>query len=276
MSEHRTRFGDEEVGRAVARALGVDLRERSDDPGPFARIDGSVAVVEHLRGHAGNIHAGALLAIADTVAGMCGGLAALPRWVVSTNLMVQCAAVVAEGPLDVQAHTLRTGRNAAVTEVQIVDVPTRNVLTDGVLTSAILTPEAGPPPFARPLELRAPEINGSGPLPIREFFGIRERDATSVGLDITAEVRNPWGILHGGVSAALIDAAAEHAATVRGGVTTDAVLHFLAPGRVGPVVASTESLGVRPDGEVVRVTVTDEGAGDRLLAIAIATVRVPA
>jgi uncharacterized protein (TIGR00369 family) len=276
VSGHRTRFGDEEVGRAVARALGVDLRERTDDAEPFTRIEGSVAVVDHLRGSAGNIHAGALLAIADTVAGMCGGLAALPRWVVSTNLMVQCAAVVAQGPLEVRAHTLRAGRNAAVTEVQIVDAPTRNVLIDGVLTSAILTPEAGPPPFSRPLEIHAPEINGSGASPIREFFGIRERDATSVQLDITAEVRNPWGILHGGVSAALIDAAAEHAATVPGGVTTDAVLHFLAPGRVGPVAASAESLGVRADGEVLRVTVTDEGAGDRLLALAIATVRAPA
>jgi uncharacterized protein (TIGR00369 family) len=274
VTHSHTRFGDEEVGRAVARALGVDLRERADT-GAFARIDGSVAAVEHLRGSAGNIHAGALLAIADTVAGICGGLAALPKWVVSTNLMVQCAAVAAQGPLEVQAHTLRAGRHAVVTEVQIVDVPTRNVLTDGVLTSAVLTPEAGPPPFARPLELHAPEINGSGVAPIREFFGIRERDSASVTLDITAEVRNPWGILHGGVSAALIDASAEHAATVPNGVTTDAVLHFLAPGRAGPVVASAESLGVRADGEVLRVTVTDEGA-DRLLAIAVATVRAPA
>ena len=76
-------------------------------------------------------------------------------------------------------------------------------------------------------------------------------------------LRNPWGILHGGAVASLIDVAAEH---VTGGVTTDVVLHFLAPNRVGPVRANVRTIGSRADGTVLRVEVRDEGA-DRVTAL---------
>ena len=63
------------------------------------------------------------------------------------------------------------------------------------------------------------------------------RSATdAVEIDLADRLRNPWGILHGGVVATLVDLAAEHA--TGGGCTTDVVLHFLAPNRVGPVRAT--------------------------------------
>ena len=71
---------------------------------------------------------------------------------------------------------------------------------------------------------------------------------------------------------ALVDIAAEHAT---GGVTTDVVLHFLAPNRVGPVRATARPLGARSDGEVCRVEVRDEG-GDRLTGLAVAVARATA
>jgi acyl-coenzyme A thioesterase PaaI-like protein len=67
-----------------------------------------------------------------------------------------------------------------------------------------------------------------------------------------------------------VDIAADQAT---GGVTTDVVLHFLAPNRIGPVRATARSLGVRTDGHVCRVEVRDEG-GDRVTAVAIVTARV--
>ena len=45
-------------------------------------------------------------------------------------------------------------------------------------------------------------------------------------MPLAESLRNPWGILHGGAVASLVDLAAEH---VTGGITTDVVLHFLAP-----------------------------------------------
>ena len=80
-------------------------------------------------------------------------------------------------------------------------------------------------------------------------------------------LRNPWGILHGGVVAMLVDLAAEHAT---GGVTTDVVLHYLAPNRTGPVRAVVRPVARRSDGTVCRVEVTDTAA-DRVTALAITT-----
>jgi uncharacterized protein (TIGR00369 family) len=106
---------------------------------------------------------------------------------------------------------------------------------------------------------------------VLEFFGIDARDDGAV-LPIADHVRNPWGILHGGAIAMLVDAAA---AGVVGpdAVVVDMVLHFLRPGRVGPAVARARVWGARPDGHLVRVEVVDAGADDRVMSLAICTVR---
>ena len=98
-----------------------------------------------------------------------------------------------------------------------------------------------------------------------------------VELDVTDALRNPWGIVHGGVTASLVDVAAEravaapadHGSSVH---TGDVSLHFLAPARVGPVRATATVMGERADGAVVLVTVHDTGR-DRVVARAVATVR---
>jgi acyl-coenzyme A thioesterase PaaI-like protein len=69
------------------------------------------------------------------------------------------------------------------------------------------------------------------------------------------------------VVATLVDLAAEHA-TAR--ASSDVILHFLAPNRVGPVRAVAELLGARSDGELARIEVRDEGAG-RVTAVALVT-----
>src|SRR5437763_7842576 len=105
-----------------------------------------------------------------------------------------------------------------------------------------------------------------------EWLGVRSAGRNAVEIDLADELRNPWGILHGGVVATLVDLAAEHAT---GGVTTDVVLHFLAPNRAGPVRATARALGARTDGEVCRVEVRDEGS-DRLTALAVVVARATA
>jgi len=139
----------------------------------------------------------------------------------------------------------------------------------------VLEPEGGPPAFARPLVLLPPPVEGDDSLlPLLEFFGVRTVDASTVALDITDRIRNPWGILHGGATAVLVDAAATQAVAAHA-IVTDVVLHFLRPGRIGPAVARTTTLGRRPDGHVVRVEVVDAGAGDRVMAVAVCTVAEP-
>jgi uncharacterized protein (TIGR00369 family) len=161
-----------------------------------------------------------------------------------------------------------------VTSVEVVDEGANEVLVaSGILTSAILVPEGGPPKWARPLTLdttigQAPDLP-----PIAEWLGVRAVNANTVEIDLAPGLRNPWGILHGGVVATLVDLAAEHA--TGGGYTTDVVLHFLAPNRLGPVRAIARVLGERADGYVLRVEVRDVGA-DRVTALAIVTCVPPA
>ena len=54
---------------------------------------------------------------------------------------------------------------------------------------------------------------------------------------------------------------------------SDLFVHYLSPGRVGPVVASARVVGTKGREHLVRVAVHDHGAGDRPLVVAMATVR---
>jgi uncharacterized protein (TIGR00369 family) len=221
----------------------------------------------------GALRAGALLTMLDNVGGICAGLASLPDgWVVSTNLAARVLAPARVGPLRIEAGVLRRGRNNVVTSVEIRDEGASDLeIANGVLTSAILVPEQGPPVWTRPvvIDAGAGDADAPDPMPIRDWLGVRPTNATTIEIDLADELRNPWGILHGGVVASLVDFATEHAT---GTPAADVVLHFLAPNRVGPVRAEAQPLGERSDGTVCRVEVRDTGA-DRLTALAVATAR---
>ncbi|MGH8978322.1 MAG: PaaI family thioesterase [Acidimicrobiia bacterium] len=252
------------MGRDVLRYARLDLEEIEP-----LHIRGRTRAIEHLRGPHGNIRAGALLTMLDTAGGICGGLAALPEgWVVSTNMSACTVRTDQTGPLRVDGRVVRKGRNNVVTAVQIFDDADGALVVDGVLTSAILVPEHGPPQWERPLRLSMPDPD-DGYQPMDEWLGLREADPGTIEIDVRDGLRNPWGILHGGVVASLVDAAAVH--VTGGGVTSDVVLHYLAPNRTGPVRARAAVLGTRSDGTVVRVEVRDEGAA-RATAVAVATV----
>lgn len=254
-------------GRDVGHYMGVTMREVAE-----LQLVGRANIGAHLLGPGGDIRTGALLTMLDNVGGLNGGLAALPDgWVVSTNLAARVVAPACTGPVRIESRVLRRGRNNVVTSMQIFEEGTADALVaSGVLTSAILVPENGPPQWSRPVVLDSlPEVLQSLPA-IPDWLGVRPAGDHELEIDITAETRNPWGILHGGVVASLVDLTAEHATA--GGRTTDVVLHFLAPNRVGPVRAYARVIGRRSDGTVLRIEVRDEGA-DRTTALAIVTCR---
>ena len=248
-----------EGGRSVTGYVGMSMRETDD-----GHIVGVIPRVEHVRDASGAFRAGALLTILDSAGGLCSGLAALPDgWVVTTNMTARTVRLDHVGPLRVEAHVLRTGKNNVVAAATIYDDGNHGALiTDGVVTSSILVPENGPPQWQRPVVLETRDDTDDEPLPFATWLQARPVDDRTVELDLADELRNPWGILHGGVVASLVDEAAAHAT---GGVTTDVVLHFLAPNREGPVRATAT-----PMGPVTRVEVVDAGA-DRVTAVAIAT-----
>lgn len=270
-----TGFAAPGAGRSISTHLGLSMREVAVPGSELTGIDGVAPAATHLRGPGGNVSAGVLLTMIDSVGGLAAGLAVLPEWVVSTNLMMTTARFDQVGPFAVTGRILRAGRKAVVSSVQVTDEGRDGALVaDGVLTSAVLAPADGPPVWTRPLVLDA---SAPGPTPapdLDEFFGIAAEDARTVVMPLAEHLRNPWGILHGGATAVLVEAAAGHV-TGGDGRVADAVVHFLAPGRVGPVAARAEPVGERPDGDLVEVSVHDLGADDRRMAVAVVTVRGP-
>ena len=171
--------------------------------------------------------------------------------------------------ISLQSEVLRAGKTAVVTNVHAEDE--HGFVVGGIVRSAALIPEGGPPPFARPARLISPDGANSScsfdtwldALPAFQRRGDR----------VTRDFRNPWGIMHGGVTSAVIDAVARAIVGADHHVD-DVVIHFVAPARVGPVAASVTVLGTRPDGALVRVDVRDQGSDDRTVAFAVATVGV--
>lgn len=256
-------FDDPDAGRSVTRYLGVTLREQERE----GVVVGTAPAAAHLVDPNGIPHAGVLLGMIDSAGGVCAGLASLPRWIVSTNLVGRLVPRVLEGGIVLRARVRRAGRNSVVTSIDARDDAADALLADAVLTSAVLEPAGGPPDYDRPMVLAVPPAPEPLPDP-NSFYGVRPA-AAGVELALTETVRNPWGILHGGVTTTLVESAVRH--TLGGADLTSVVLHFLRPGRVGPVRTVAAWVGSRPDGELLRVEVRDLGAEGRTMAVAIVT-----
>ena len=281
----RPRFTTRTPG--VAAYLAMAVSELSDGTEPFAVLRGPFAAPDHITDDDGRTPSGVLAALVDSIGGLASGIACLPDWIVTTNLTVRRAPAAlagpsGTGPLQFDTEVLRRGRSAVVTRTA-VSTPDGTAVATGWMTAAVLTPTGGPPPVVRPVRpMVLPETDDpaflTGP---PEFFALREgRAPGEVALDLVERVRNPWGILHGGAMTVLTDTAARSLVAgtpalepTPGLISSDLIVHYLSPGRVGPVVAAARLLGRRGREHLVRVTVRDHGADDRLLVEAVVTVR---
>jgi uncharacterized protein (TIGR00369 family) len=272
------------TGPSFAARLVASMEETST-PEEIAAGDpvvtSSAPLVAGALDHLGAYRIGPLAAIVDGVGGLCGGLAVLPRWVVTSELTLRTIAPARVGPLHCEARVLRAGRTSVAVEVTVVDRGADDLaVAIGIVTSAALEPAGGPPRWDRPVVLRDRRAHPvpDADVPLLEWAGARPRRWGGVELDLGAELRNPWGILHGGVTTTLVDEAAVRAVTDvtgRPAVATSMSLGFLAPGRTGPITAVGRLAGPLAEGGegVVRVEVRDAGASDRLLSVALVTVR---
>lgn len=100
--------------------------------------------------------------------------------------------------------------------------------------------------------------------------------AIAVEMDIRDDLRGPAGSLEGGVVTTLADVAGASAIGFGVGMvaTQQISISFLAPGRTGPVRATATPLRIGKHHGVAEVEVVDLGHDNRLMAVALVTVRI--
>ena len=250
------------------------------DGGSPSTVFGRAPIDAHQRGAGGGFRTGGLLTRLDSLGGMTSGLAALPQWIVTTSLMATVSELSHVGPLRLRADVLRKGRTSVVTTLEVFDEGADDKqVAAATMTCAVLDANGMSFEFPRPRILAMPELQPD-PLAPEEFFCIEPGEGLVTRLRLEDQLRNPWGILHGGAVAMLADEAACRATVAaRGGdigpdgvAATDLVLHYLRPVKVGPVEARCQVLGTRAGRSVVRVAIHDVGADDRMVTMASVTV----
>jgi uncharacterized protein (TIGR00369 family) len=237
-----------------------------------------LTVRDDLRDRQGNLRIGPTTYAVDVATGLAMGLAVLERdmWVVTTDIDVHLTEPVTDGPLRAEVEVLRAGATTAVASFSLHDDATGRGIGGGTATGR---------PFPFDFDRSYLDVPIGSPLihatdnpvtgPVASVLGLRIHEDASVEVDIDDWLRNPWGILHGGATACLVDVATEHAAVAalgRPARTTGSMIRYLAPGRVGPAHAVPQILGNDGTTALVEVRVTDTGAKDRLLAVATMTV----
>lgn len=243
------------------------------DP-PEARM----VVLRSLSDPTGVPRVGVLAALADSVTGVHALDVLDGEPALTADLAVHSAGVpVAPGTvLAATSRLLKRRRRGAVFQVEVVDgerrVATGTVTYSTAGEGAVRVPEAMTEPATGPWPPDDLCTAVDDLLPLDEAA-----DGDGLELAVDEVTCNNFGVLAGGVAVMAIDVAAARAAGrllggdgAEGVTVTDLVVHFLAPGRVGPVAIRTDVVAAGPDRVSLRLTLTDRGDGDRLLVAATA------
>jgi acyl-coenzyme A thioesterase PaaI-like protein len=237
----------------------------------------SLPVTELLADRRGRLRMGALTYGVDVATGMAMGSAVLAQdlWVVTTDLDVHLAAPVWTGTVRIDVEVLRAGATTAVAAFSLYDDGSGRTVGGGTATGR-------PFPFAFdrsfleiPVGTAVDRAQGrpTGEVPAPDLvaaLGMRVGEDASVEVDVADWLRNPWGILHGGVTACLVDVAADLAGSTalgRDAWSSGQMLRYLAPGRVGPVRAVPSVRAIDGARALIETRVHDVGAEGRLLAV---------
>jgi acyl-coenzyme A thioesterase PaaI-like protein len=211
----------------------------------------------------GSMHPAVIGYLIDSTAGVVCGMAAVPNWVVTTDLEFRLLDLATEGPLRADAVALRPGRRQSLGEVRVFDegAGDRTVAVGTVNHLVIDRADDLDVPANMPIGVRyGPATERVAPpiAALRDHFGVRRGDQPGVSeLDVEGVAVNPLGILHGGLIALLAVEAARDACA--GASVTDMVLRFvgsLPKQRVARAVAEQVE-SVQSSRQLCRVLVSD-------------------
>jgi len=145
----------------------------------FSEFAGRMPVDEHHRGAGGGLRTGALLTNLDSVGGFLSGLSVLPRWIVTTSLMVTVTRLDHRGPLRVHGRVLRRGRNSVVAGLDVVDEGRGDgLVAASTATFAVLDPGEMNLEFERPAVVPMPAPTTEAPA-AEEFFRIESGEGAT-------------------------------------------------------------------------------------------------
>jgi uncharacterized protein (TIGR00369 family) len=244
-----------------------------------AEVTSSLEVTDALRDQRGALRIGAVTYAVDIATGLASGLAVIDRdlWVVTTDLDVHMTEPVVDGPVRIDASAVRAGATTVVAAFSVHDDGTGRQVGGGTATFRPFAFEFDRAMLDTPIGVERRHDIGVEVDRTRlvDDLGFEVGEDGSATVAVDGWLRNPWGMLHGGVTACLIDVAAElagSAALGRPARATGEMVRFVAPSRVGPVRAVPTVLSLGDDGRVlVEVRVIDTGADDRLTAIGTVT-----
>ncbi|MEM8706414.1 MAG: acyl-CoA thioesterase domain-containing protein [Actinomycetota bacterium] len=213
----------------------------------------------------GSLRLAAVLMGIDMGAGLAAGMAVVPGWTVTADIETRIVGRCTVGPLRVDSRAIKPGRTMSVVESRVVDAGADDALValstanHGVLEPTFtddlqVMPVGGRRVFTPPLE---PGDSLEG------YFGV-DLDADELRIEIGDRTRNPWGILHGGLSGMLMEQAARRAGVAE---PTDLVVRYLRAVKEGPGVVRVVETVDRGDTRLVRLELVDAGT-DRVAVVA--------
>jgi acyl-coenzyme A thioesterase PaaI-like protein len=227
----------------------------------------------------GRLRLGAMAVLADCLSGYRALGDFEGAWVGTSDLAIHGPSQRAPGGVEAAAEILRKRRQGAVYEVAIRSGDAQVAVA--VITLGLLSRQ-GEPKVPSTITGQGAATGPPGALGSLEDLLALEPAADGEGTSLRLDdgVRNSWGVVAGGVLALVVEAEAERVAGPLwpGPSAVEALgLHFLAPGRVGPIVARATLLapvrtGTPPGAAHLRVRVHDAGADGRLVVAASATV----
>ena len=206
--------GDESGGLGEGARLAGYFTAESERTGETS-VSTWLAVRDDLCDASGRLRIGPILYSVDVATGLAMGVAVLEdeRRVVTTDVDARLVTPVATGPLRVDAEVLRAGATTAVSAFTLHDEGTGQLVGGGTCTGrpfpftfnrAVLDVPIG----VRRLHAPTGPVDADS---MPQYLGFRVVEGGAAEVDIAGWLRNPWGILHGGVTACLVDVSAEAA-----------------------------------------------------------------
>ena len=250
--------------------FGIEL-ERTE----HGSIRGVMPIGPQVTNGRGALSVGAVGCLVDEVGGV-GASEAAGAHAVTSHAALRIDPSLPSGSVVAEATAARVGRTSVVSVLRVSEQGTGRPVATGTFTSTVLRGTAGS--HQLPTDRAVPSVWAPRPEPLGRaatdvYLGMA-RDDTRHGAHLAFHegLRNVADVLHGGGLMLIVENAALLATSEEGlgGNIDDLDVHFLAPGKIGPLRTRTSVTHHRDSGrEFCVVEVFDEGCDNRLIGLGL-------